>query len=549
MSTERVRRRVRYRGGWLDDKDIGRIRQLIRRHPMWCRSDLARGVCQIFDWRRPNGEWSTRSCLELLGRMDVRGWIRLPPSRRVQNGSKRKRCVDENLCVEPRPEFLEHLGSTRRLVVRPISTNEFACWRASMQRYHYLGDILGVGESLRYVALLEDEWVALLLWSGATLHNPPRDQFVAWDTNVRAQNLVFVANNARFLILPWIRQPNLASRILAMNLRRLSRDWMTRYSHPIWMAETFVDTSRFHGGCYRASNWRDIGTTKGWSKRGASYAFHGRTKTVFVYPLDRNACIRLRTPPNERTQRTMKEQRNAVAFDFTKLESQKFDELLEILSSMTDRRKRRGLRYSIRSILAIGICATLTGATSFVAIAEWAIDQTRETLKRLGSKYGVAPNERTFRRVFQSVNIQEIDDKLGQWVTKVSGLCPGQGVAIDGKTLRGSADGDRKPVHLLSAVVHGTGVVIAQMSVSEKTNEIPCAKPLLQKLPLEGCIITADALHTQKETARFITEDLKADYVLIAKGNQPTLQKDIEALHAEDFSPGSGNGGQNPWPH
>ena len=203
--------------------------------------------------------------------------------------------------------------------------------------------------------------------------------------------------------------------------------------------------------------------------------------------------------------------------------------MFSVFATFTDSRKARGLRYPLQSVLAVAACAVLAGQRSFVAIEEWAGDQTKEQLNRLGFRYGRPPKERTFRRVLKHVvDAEEVDEKLGLWVAEHQPVLKGMGVAIDGKTLRGSRDGEKKGVHLLSAMVHGSGVVVAQMSVSDKTNEIPCAKQLLSKLDLEGAVVTADALHTQKETARHLVEDRKADYVLTAKDNQPTMRKDIE---------------------
>jgi predicted transposase YbfD/YdcC len=126
-----------------------------------------------------------------------------------------------------------------------------------------------------------------------------------------------------------------------------------------------------------------------------------------------------------------------------------------------------------------------------------------------------------------------VDRKLGLWVARQESVLKGMGIALDGKTLRGSREGQKKGVHLLSAVVHGSSVVVAQMRVSDKTNEIPCVKPLLSELDIEGAVVTADALHTQRDTVRHLVEDRKANYVLTVKDNQPTLRQDIEDLFTE----------------
>lgn len=166
-------------------------------------------------------------------------------------------------------------------------------WRTYMARYHYLGCGTLVGESLRYAAWLGGELVALLGWAGATLHNAPRDQHLGWTAQQKRERLHLVANNVRFLILPWVRVPHLASRILGANLRRLSADWEAVYGHPVFLAETFVDRARFRGTCYRASNWLELGETRGFSRQGRVYRHHGHPKVVFLYPLGRHARERL----------------------------------------------------------------------------------------------------------------------------------------------------------------------------------------------------------------------------------------------------------------
>src|SRR3972149_7651351 len=133
-----------------------------------------------------------------------------------------------------------------------------------MECYHYLGCGPLVGESFRFGACFGWKVVALLAWAGAALKCGVRDRFVGWDEATKIAKLGLVVNNVRFLVLPWVEQKNLASRILAANLRRLSADWGETYGHPVYLAETFVDARRFRGTCYRASNWLELGETRGW---------------------------------------------------------------------------------------------------------------------------------------------------------------------------------------------------------------------------------------------------------------------------------------------
>jgi hypothetical protein len=174
------------------------------------------------------------------------------------------------------------------LVVRPITPEEHEGWCIYMRRYHYLGCRAIVGEHLLYAAFLGDELVALLAWASPALRAPLREAYVGWDESTKRERLHLVADNVRFLVLPWVRVRHLASKILAYNLRRLSADWERTWGHPVHLAESFVDTKRFRGTCYRASNWVYLGQTAGRSKRGNAF-LPGSPKALFVYPLRRDA--------------------------------------------------------------------------------------------------------------------------------------------------------------------------------------------------------------------------------------------------------------------
>jgi hypothetical protein len=475
--------------------------------------------------------------------MERMGLVRLPAARRPR---RRRRTGEGELRAQllweaAGPPWPRAVDASAPLLVRPVLEPELSGWRAYMQRYHYLGDCQLVGESLRYVAMLGDELVALLAWGAAALCNEPRDRYLGWDRPAKARGLPQVVNNVRFLRLPWITTPHLASRILGANLRRLSTDWDARYGHRILLAETFVDCARFAGTCYRASNWQYVGETKGWSKQGSHYSFHGRPKAVFVYPLHRRTRELLCSPPRTLAACSNPEP-SMRTLPHAELPLEGERGLFALLSTITDPRHRRGVRHPIQSVLAVAICATLAGARGFGAIHEWAADQTKELRLRLRCWRGRAPSERTVRRVLLSVNAPEVDTKLGQWFASLQQLT-GRALALDGKTLRGSREGDQAGVHLLAAVVHGSGEVVAQTRVDGKTNEITRVAPLLSELDIRGSVVTGDALLTQREIARHLVEDKGADYVFTVKDNQPTLRADIQTLELEGFPPTAHHGG------
>ena len=532
--------RIVFRGTVLGPKELAQIRRLIASRPRQTRQDIVRATCRLFGWRSDNGALAIRAGRELLVRLDREGRIRLPVARRPQGRARGDAVRFASGLLAPLNDTPREARRGTALVVRPIGADELLGWRAHMERHHYLGDAAVVGESLRYAAFLDGELVALLGWGSASLHNGPRDRYIGWDPAARRSHLHLVVNNVRFLML--VRQPHLASRVLSANLRRLSRDWQAVYGHPVVLAESFVDRSRFEGTCYRASNWRCVGQTEGWAKRGRTYSFHGQPKSVWLYPLARDFVPRLCSLPASVPQET------PMTLDVEKLPLDGEGGLFSALGTVPDPRKRRGVRHKVQSVLAISVCATLAGARNFAAIAEWAADQSREALLKLGCKRGRPPSPRTVSRVLHVVDAAEIDRRAGAWVAEQVQL-QGKGLSIDGKTLRGSADGDKAAVHLLSAIVHGSGTVVAQVAVGEKTNEIPRIKDLLDPLDIKGGVVTADALHTQRETARYIVEDKEADYVFTAKDNQPTLRSDIETLNLDALPPSAHDDGQGARTH
>ena len=227
-----------------------------------------------------------------------------------------------------------------------------------------------------------------------------------------------------------------------------------------------------------------------------------------------------------------------------RLSRSKAEELLRLLMSLPDPRHRRGRRHDQTSILAVAICAVLCGARSYVAIAEWAARCSQNLLKRLGCRRDphsaryTPPSEPTIRRVLQSIDAEQTDRALAGWLRRLDKDLEGNALAIDGKTLRGAQRLGGGQVHLLSAVLHGSGVILGQCEVAEKSNEIPAAPQLLGELDLRGMTVTADALHTQRELARFVVEDKGADYCLTVKDNQPTLKQDIASwFESESFPP------------
>jgi hypothetical protein len=258
-----------------------------------CLSNVARAACERYDWRRPNGKIPLAASSVMLRHLEQRGVLRLPPPtqrRRVSPERERVRILDE-LGVVGGDVNCQPEGP---LTVRPITREERDGFRLHLQRFHYLGFERSVGESMGYAALMGDELVALLDWGSAVPRCASRDCFIGWDRASRDAQLPLLVANRRFLVLPWVRLKCLASQVLAANLRRLNRDWQAVYGHSVLLAETFVDTSRHRGTCYRASNWTYVGRTRGFTRLKVGFAPNHRPKAVFVYELVRHGIERLR---------------------------------------------------------------------------------------------------------------------------------------------------------------------------------------------------------------------------------------------------------------
>jgi len=335
--------------------------------------------------------------------------------------------------------------------VRLVKHSEQEDWDATMRRNHYLGFEGFIGHSLRYVAEVDGRWMALIGWQGAALKCKPRDRWIGWPAALQFRRLPFVVNNSRFLILPGAHIPNLASRVLSLNLSRLSGDWKALHGHPTLIAETFIDPERFTGASYLAANWEVVGRTQGYSMKKHAYIPNGKPKLVLVYPLYRQGRMWLSDPDWDDQRRKM----NPKAMTIKQME-----EIRELLHALPDCRYRRGIRYRYRTVITIGIAAVLCGAKSFVELGEFASALTQSQLKRLGSRYKngrfEAPTESTLRRVLQSSDPVLIDRALGQWLLKQSN--DDESVAVDGKVLRGARREDGSQVNLMAVFLHEQGI-------------------------------------------------------------------------------------------
>ncbi len=311
---------------------------------------------------------------------------------------------------EAMPEHFE-LSHVR---ARLICAEERDKWDTLMRTHHYLGLTAMVGRSLRYVAEIDGHWLALLGWASPALKCASRDTWIGWSPTLQWQRLGLIANNSRFLILPGTRVKNLASRILGLNLARLCADWQSAHGHRLLLAETFIDLGRFIGTCYRAANWIELGSTRGFAKSNETYIEHGAPKRIWVFPLHRQARLILSQPlphpelPHMEIKMMTLTEADAAA-------------LFARLDNIEDPRATRGRRHNQRSVLAIILCAVISGAQGSTAIGEWAKRLTSKILRRLRCRRTAdgryePPSEPTIRRILAAVNIGQLERQLGDWL-------------------------------------------------------------------------------------------------------------------------------------
>jgi len=273
-------------GRQLTEDDILRIRQLIADHPAWSRRRISEVLCAEWDWHSGSGRLKDMATRTLLVKLDARGLIELPVRRRLPSNRMTSRKVSrQNWDLTPLTGALQEVGP---LMVREVSRDSTSRvqFAAALADFHYLGCRGTVGENLQYAVTDKDgRLLACLLFGSAAWKCKPRDGFIGWNPEQRQRNLHLVTNNTRFLILPFVRVPHVASWVLGRVLRRLSADWQGKYGHPILLVETFVEHERFAGTSYKAANWLRLGTTAGRSRQDRRHTLRVPVKDVYLYPL------------------------------------------------------------------------------------------------------------------------------------------------------------------------------------------------------------------------------------------------------------------------
>jgi len=285
----------RYCGRLFSAEEIDLLRRLIASNPVKTRAQLSRDVCDLLGWRRPDGGRKDMSCRVAMLRMERDGLLQLPPPLKGNgNGHRRPRLTPAS---DPQEPLTTPVGRLGELVFRCVETRrDSSLWNELIERHHYLGYQPLPGAQIRYLITRGDDLLAAVGFGASAWKVAPRDLFIGWTLEQRRDHLHQVIDNARFLILPWIHSPNLASHLLARLARRLPQDWDRRYGYAPVLLETFVEKARFRGTCYRAANWIHVGQTQGRGKLDRYKRFAVPVKDVFLLPLRRDFRQRLRAP-------------------------------------------------------------------------------------------------------------------------------------------------------------------------------------------------------------------------------------------------------------
>lgn len=279
---------ISYQGQTITEKQLSFIRDLIKNNPNDSRRRLSQKVCLAWNWIQANGSLRDMYCRSVMLYLHRSGHIVLPKHKRIPNNPLANRKKPEKIDLDKTP-IVKKVSDIRPVEVKQVRGGSLEkVYNGLISEFHYLGYCHPIGEHLKYIVYWNSRPISCLAFSSSPRHIGARDRYIGWDKEIRTKNLHLIAYNTRFLILPWIQVSYLASHILSCIVKRLPIDWQRHYNHSIYFIETFVDTERFSGTCYKAANWRYLGLTTGRGKNDKTHKVNKSIKAVWGYPLNKN---------------------------------------------------------------------------------------------------------------------------------------------------------------------------------------------------------------------------------------------------------------------
>ena len=408
-----------------------------------------------------------------------------------------------------------------------------------MDERHYLGFRRLAGRGLRYVAVFRGQWLALAAWQNGAFKCRPRDRWAGWKPEQQFRRLEMIANNTRFLVLadPGVL-PNLASFFLAGMTRRLAGDWLEAHGHRVLLAETFCDPERFAGAMCKAAGWRPLGRTKGFARSNGRYTDpHGRPKEIFVKPLRPDARRLLSDPRPLPPDVAPPAGPGLAPRDPGAMRSLRAE-----LAAVPDFRRAQGRKHTVACVLAVHILAELANMKGCLAAAQFARSLSQEELAAVGAwrnpKTGLREpvSKSTLHRVVQSVDTEALEDVVNRWSRPRIHLA--RALAADGKRIRGANRNGGGHHETVALAGHETGAPFALLNFGDEGGETAAAQDLLERSDIRGRVITLDALHTTRKTAKLITQRCGADYVFTVKGNAPETFDILDTIDWESGADG-----------
>jgi hypothetical protein len=419
----------------------------------------------------------------------------------------------------------ESSGHRNELEIQVVEkSKEKARFDRLLSEKHYIGKAKPTGDFLRQVAVVDGQWVGLLAWGAGCYALKDRDQWIGWSRTQRAERQKLIVQNRRFLLLGERGEhPNLASQILGAATRSLPEQWEERFGYRPLLAETFTDIEQFAGTCYKAAGWEPVGMSKGYGRHRADFfVHHERPKKLWLKALSEEARERL---CGAQVPAAQQPGAHSNAHGVLPFEQPQCRSLMETLQQMDDPRASN-TQFRIGSVLSIVAMALLSGCRDLSAIHRFGqrLTQKQRALiglpRKRGSRFYKIPCYSVYYRLLAALDLDRFAELLSDWLSAQSGSLPAA-LAMDGKMIR-------DVIGLVSLVDQETGVPVAMGPMSQKEGEGQrCEMKVAEKLvgqgpPLDGKVLTADALHTQKATAAAVVEQ-GGDYLFQIKGNRQKL--------------------------